>query len=191
MDRLEALLRSGNNIFSINEICLIWGEVNPDALKSAIKYYVDKGSLLRIKRGIYSLREDFDRFELAQRLIAPSYISLETALQFHGIIFQVTRSIQCLARYNREFIIKEVHYKYHKFKDALLLDPDGIIKKDTFLIASPERAITDTLYLYGDYYFDNLHEISIEKLKRMTLIYGEKTMIKKINKLIDNIREDA
>src|SRR3989338_1832383 len=107
MDRLEALLRSGNNIFSINEICLIWGEVNPDALKSAIKYYVDKGSLLRIKRGIYSLREDFDRFELAQRLIAPSYISLETALQFHGIIFQVTRSIQCLARYNREFIIKE------------------------------------------------------------------------------------
>lgn len=189
--RVETLLRSGKNIFSINDIGLYWEETDADLLKSAIKYYVDKGSLHRIKRGIYSLSEEFDKFELAQKLIIPSYISLETALQFHGIIFQVTRSIQSVAPYSRKFMIREVHYKYHKVKDDILINPEGILSKGHFLIASPERAITDTLYLYSDYYFDNMSGVNIEKLKEISYIYEENTLRKKVDKLIDNTLNDA
>lgn len=189
--KIETLLCSGKNIFSINDICLYWGETNPDLLRSAIRYYVNKGSLHRVKRGFYSLNAEFDKFELAQKLIMPSYISLETALQFHGIIFQVTRSIQSVAPYSRKFLIKEIHYKYHKIKDDILINPAGILSEENFLIASPERAITDTLYLYSDYYFDNMNGVDIEKLKEISYIYNENTLQKKVDKLIDNIKNDA
>ena len=84
----DILYQSGKTIFTANDLRILWQKENPDALKSGIKYLVDTNRLIRLRKGVYTLTKDYDRLELAQKLISPSYISLDTALQKYGIIFQ-------------------------------------------------------------------------------------------------------
>lgn len=56
-----------------------------------VKRALQSGALIRIKRGLYVLAEQYREhplhpFALAQALVSGSYVSMETALAFHGWI---------------------------------------------------------------------------------------------------------
>jgi hypothetical protein len=53
------------------------------------------------------------------------------------------------------------------------------------LIATPERAICDRLYLSPNYYFDNLENIDKEKLLEISQIYNKRVILE-IKKLLKN-----
>jgi predicted transcriptional regulator of viral defense system len=187
MSKIEALYQSRKTVFTTNDLRILWVEQNPDALKSSVKYFVDTGKLQRLKKGFYALPSGYEIFELAQKLIAPSYISLETALQKHGIIFQYSSSITSLAPYNRIFTIQKQRFQYHAMKKEFLLNPVGILEEKNYLFASPERAICDFVYLYGLSHFDNVKNVDTEMLKEIVQIYGKKSVEKNIAKLIETL----
>jgi hypothetical protein len=54
------------------------------------------------------------------------------------------------------------------------------------LIASKYRAILDTIYLYKDFFFDNLDDIDWEKLEELMNIYNSKILEKRIKILKNN-----
>lgn len=105
-----------------------------------------KGRILKKltkKRYLFSLAF-VDDFQIANFLYPPSYISLESALCFYGIItqfpyqitsitFKKTKTIDAL---NKEFA-------YFHIKQNLFF---GYEKKENFLIALPEKALFDYLY---------------------------------------------
>lgn len=184
MRRIEKLYQLGKTVFSINDLRVIWQESNANALKSGVKYLVDTGRLIRLRKGIYALSAKYNHLELAQKLIMPSYISLDTALQKSGVIFQTTQNITSLARYSRTILVSEETYEYHAVKDNILLNPLGIVQKEYYFMASPERAIGDWLYLRGEAYFDNLRPLDKELLSQIVEIYPQKKVQKRINKLI-------
>jgi len=72
---------------------------------------------------------------------------------------------------------KNLKIRYRKLKDEVLLNKKGIVDKGTYFEASRERAFLDMLYLYPEYYFDNLRSIDWDKCEELVLVYKKKALI--------------
>jgi predicted transcriptional regulator of viral defense system len=85
------------------------------------------------KRGIYCFNlNKVNELELANKLYQPSYISLETALNYYGIMPDITQSITSINPIaSKEFKTKYGFFTYHKRKQTLARDIYDIV----FLIA--------------------------------------------------------
>jgi hypothetical protein len=150
---------------------------------------VKTGKLYPIRRGIYAKDKNYDKFELANRIYTPSYISMETVLQKEGVVFQHYNKIFVATYLTREITCDEQVYSFKKIKDIVLSNSLGLIKKENYFIASRERAFMDVLYLYKNYHFDNLKAINWEACFTMLPIYDNKTLGKKLEDYYHATRE--
>jgi len=123
-------------------------------------------------------------FVLANMLQVPSYISLTTALVFYGYTTQIQRDyIESVAvKRTREFRIEEVTFSFTKIKKDYYSD---FIKKEGFFIATPEKALIDTLYLesLGRYRLD-IGSIDFSK-------FDNKVIRKVASRYTDKVRQRA
>ena len=119
--------------------------------KSKLTQMIHKGEVTQIVRGVYSTSKDDPRLPIASMIYSPSYISFETALDYHQMIPERTFAIKCAGfRLNKEkhFDTPFGRYSFHYLPDAifpLALEPaeeDGY----GFRLASKEKALCDTLY---------------------------------------------
>lgn len=187
MNKIDVLYQSGRTVFSINDLRILWREKNANALKSNLKYYADSGRLFRVKKGIYAFSKNYDSFELAQKLLCPSYVSLRSALAFHGVVFQATQEVASVSLYWRSYPINGFKYTFHAIKKNVFFNPLGIKKEKNFWIATKERAIADTFYLMGETAFDAPGTIDKELLLNLIKIYGQKSTGILINKFIESL----
>ena len=157
-------------VFTTREIALILGETNSDIVKSKINYYVKRGEIFALRRGMYAKDSTFSECEMITKLYTPSYISFETVLAQHGVTFQNYNNIFVASYLTREIKVGELKINYIRMNMQILTNPLGIDNK-LFNSASVERAFLDTIYYYKDYYFDNLQPINWEKVKEMQSIY--------------------
>ncbi|MBM4177614.1 hypothetical protein FJ208_02335, partial [Candidatus Gribaldobacteria bacterium] len=58
----------------------------------------------------------------------------------------------------------------------------GVKKEKEFSIATPERALLDTIYLSPKFYFDNLQPINWERCFDLVKIYNNKELVKRLKK---------
>lgn len=180
-DYIPLLLRFSQTVFSAHDIMLLWGDTNSSAVKSRISYYVKNGSLYRIRRGLYAKDTNYDRLECATKVYTPSYISFETVLAAAGIIFQYYKQIFVASYVSREIVTAESTIAFRRIQENILTNSLGIIDRQTYSIASPERAFLDVLYLSKDYHFDNLSVLNWEKVAEILPIYtGNIRMEKKV-----------
>lgn len=116
------------------------------SLYSVINRFLRNNVLIRIEKGKYILEgAKIHDFVLANFLYYPSYVSFETALNFYGILSQFPYEISSAT--NKKTIKKTVDEKffsYTRIKKNLFW---GYEKKSQFLIALPEKALLDQLYL--------------------------------------------
>lgn len=102
-----------------------------------------KDNVIReIRRGLYLVvGKKYSDFEIANRLYYPSYISLESALSFYGIItgfpYQIT-SVTTKKTTAIEFDDKQ--FIFHHLNPCLFF---GFEKKEDFLIADQEKSLLD------------------------------------------------
>lgn len=166
-----------NTVFSTKEIALILGETDLNSVKSKINYYVKKGVLIHLRRGIYAKSSGYEIFEAANKILTPSYISLETVFRKEGVVFQDYGNVIFVISYQtREIKLGDYLIRFKKIKNEILTNPEGIDIENGYSIASKERAFMDALYLYKDYYFDNLGGLDWEEAKRLLPVYSSKTM---------------
>jgi predicted transcriptional regulator of viral defense system len=186
---LDTILRSSKTVFSSKDIALLWHDSSTVATRVRLNYYVRKGDLYRIRRGLYIKDKRYNRLELATRIYTPSYVSFETVLAKEGLIFQYYEKIYVASYLDREVIIDSQTYSYRKLKITVLINPIGVEHANETSIASKERAFLDTLYVNYDYHFDNLRNINWEKVFEILPIYTNKRMEKKVNSLYRTSRE--
>lgn len=155
-DGILTLYQSKNTVFTAKEVALLWRETNPDRLKRRLNYYVKSGKLYHLRRGIYAKSPDYDRYELSNKIYAPSYVSLETVLKNEGIVFQHYTSVFAVGYLTREITVDNFIYTYRRLKENILVNRLGVRREANFFIANKERAFLDTIYLNKDYHFDNL-----------------------------------
>ena len=180
---LAAILKSDKTVFTSKDIAILWGETASPAARVRINYYVQKGELIRLRKGIYAKSGGYNKFELATRIFTPAYVSFETVLAREGLIFQFYEKIFVASYLTRELIIDDQIYTLRKVKDAVLTNPLGIEHRDETSLASKERAFLDTLYVNSDYQIDNLQGIDWEKVFEMLPIYTNERMKKTVNRL--------
>ncbi|MFH1093592.1 MAG: hypothetical protein V1739_05480 [Candidatus Omnitrophota bacterium] len=151
-----------------------------------------KGKIIRVKKGLYVFgpdlaREPYSKDVLANLIYGPSYISLESALSFYGLIPERVEAITSITSKRKKLFNTPVGiFSYRYINPAIY--PYGVTlheldKNHSILIASKEKALSDMLYFsvkmkdepqIKKYLFDDLR-IDIEGIKDFDL--------KKINKL--------
>ena len=113
-----------------------------------------KGSIVRVKKGLYILGESQRRRPFCRELIAnliygPSYVSLEYAMHYHGMIperVEVVTSVTCGR--SRSFDTPVGSFSYRMIPmEAFRTGMDLVELNDSrsFLIATPEKALADRL----------------------------------------------
>lgn len=185
MKYLDKLLQSGKTVFTTQELGLIFRIVNKNTIKNIIARMKKNNILQTLHYWIYWL-PNYDRMELISKIKYPSYISLETVLQKEWVIFQDYGNTFFLVSNNTiTHQIADMSIQFHKIKDTILLSPIGIRNNGKYMIATPERAICDRLYLSPNYYFDNTEWVNTELLTQLQSIYPQTTALS-IQHIIDD-----
>lgn len=183
MDNLIAkLYKTKKTVFTTKDIAILWEESRPANLKSKINYYVERGALIRLSRGIFATTEDYNPKELANSIYTPSYISFETVLREAGLIFQHYEMWFLAGPWPGIKKIREHTFKFRKLKDSVLYNPAGINNEGNYNIATPERALLDTLYIFPEYHFDNLQPISWDDTFELVELYNNKQLVERLKK---------
>ena len=186
---LNELLRSDQTVFSFKELLLQFRTDDVKALASKLSYYVKNGELHHIRRGLYSKNAAYNRFELATKILTPSYISFETVLSAAGIIFQYSSQLSIASYQTRDITCDGRIYSFRTIKPTILTNTLGIEILATYSIASPERAFLDIVYRHKQYHFDNLEPLDWHKVYAILPIYGNnKSMEKRVTMYHDSFK---
>ncbi len=119
-----------------------------------------KEELIKIRRGLYLLADKYrhkkiSKFFLANRIASHSYISLESALSYHGWIperVSIVTSVIARGR-TKQFITPFGEFFFHylsiinEYEFLTGVTRVEEIKGEPFLIASPLRALADLAYV--------------------------------------------
>lgn len=151
MKFLELQRKIGTNIFSISDIWKYFSNDSESLLRLQLSRFVKKGLIIRIKKGLYCFnKEDIDELVLASYLYQPSYISLQSALFYYGVIIDVPQVVTCVTTTRPKFF-KTVfgNYQYFRIKPDLFFGYERIKIKENYVnIASVEKALLDYFYIF-------------------------------------------
>jgi predicted transcriptional regulator of viral defense system len=149
---LLTLLR-GSTLFEAS--MLLAGPDSPAEIRRQLSRWVASGRLLQLRRGLYALAPPFaasppDPLAVAARLRWPSYVSLESALSYHGVIPEAVPAATSVTtgRPGRletplgVFLYR--HVKRSLFWGYREIDVGG---RQSAYVADPEKALLDLFYL--------------------------------------------
>lgn len=173
---------------------------NEQTIKQNLKSWVKKGQLERIIKGVYKLKETEikDEFLLASYLDESSYISLESALSFYGMIPEFPYSITSVT------IKKTIKFKtnygilsYRKIKSDLFFGFKFITGDNyVYRLATPEKALFDFMYLnqaeiQTPDYFREMRlslpdDISRKKLSSLLSLLKKKVVLSYLQTYVDH-----
>jgi len=180
MNIITKLYTSSKTVFTTKDLALIWNENQRGKLNAKIFYYVKNKALVKLARGIFAKNRDYNLYELATSIYQPSYISFETVLRETGIIFQHYDTVFVASNWSKNLAIDNHTFAFRKLKDEVLYNNAGIINHENYSIASAERAFLDILYLFPNYYFDNLRPINFPVCFELVSIYNNKRLAKRL-----------
>ena len=186
MDVIYTLYKDDRTVFRLKDVAMLLGETSFSSLNMKLNYYVRTGRLQNPRKGLYC-KPNYNPLELACRIFAPAYISLEYVLQRSGVNFQYDSRFTALSYLSREVVIENQQFSFRKIKNDLLLSQKGIEQQgNTVTIATAERAFLDMLYLNGATYFDNVHPLKKELIEQLLPLYQSKILDKRVQKIFAN-----
>lgn len=170
-NRFLTIAKTKEQIFHIDDLARIWQIDKRQNLIVSLNRYVKAGLIHRLYRGLYALKkaEALDPIELGLKALNNyAYLSTESVLAKHGVIFQHLQHYTFIGPKSRRLQIGSNHYYCRQLKDKYLFNDTGIIKNNpSFNEASVERAVADMLHYNPRYHFDNLSGIDHDKLREI------------------------
>lgn len=188
-DLLLAIYQQQGTVFTVDEISQFFPQTTYKQLKDRLYYFTKAGKIRRLKTGIYA-KMQFNPMELANKLYKPSYVSLETVLFKGAVVFQYYETIFLASYLTRSVQTGDINIQYRKIRGDILTNPAGVEEKEGYFIATLERAFLDAVYIYKNYYFDNLGAINWEKVNELKKIYGNKAFEVRVEKYYEWYKED-
>jgi len=145
----ELRRRVGREEFDYQALMAVLSEyANPrDKVTALLRW----GDIIRVKKGLYVFgdelrRRPFSRELLANLVYGPSFVSLDSALSFHGLIPERVEALTSVTtKRPKTFDTPIGSFIYRQSpKDSFHLGMDRVEEGDVaFLIATPERALAD------------------------------------------------
>lgn len=175
--------------------------LSESTLNSYIYKALRDGQILKLKRNFYVIRVFYEKhrtdtsylFSLANILLKPSYISLEAALQYYGLLTEAAQYTitSVTLKLPREFK-NRTKYVYRNIKEKLFTDFTSVKGNFEFTIALPHKAVFDYLYYTTRYFTKGIHRDLLEELRIDTdaLSAKEKIPLKKLIAEFTSIKID-
>lgn len=183
-----------------------------DARKALIKRACQKGELIRVKNELYVLGDDYrkygiNNFTIANLMVMPSYVSLESALSYYNLIPEaVYTTTSVTTRLTHEHQTPLGQFSFSHLKDNYFNHGFYQVKLafNSFLIATPLKALIDFLVVHNKKYetveeivndlrfnwdeFKSLKEfVNSAKVLELKAIYRSNRMLKIITSIEKNI----
>ena len=166
MQRLTetVLEKSDTGAFTLLELAL-WVGGTSNRQFALLKRALKAGEVIRVHRGLYCLAPKYlrrkpDPLVFAQQIHGPSYLSLETALSYHGWIPEAVYAITSASMDRaREFETPLGHFSFTRIPQKVFYTEVTRIEKqntndpgphasESFLVASPLKALADYVYAH-------------------------------------------
>jgi len=125
--------------------------------RDAITRFLRNGSIIRVKKGLYVFGENYRKGfickeSLANLIYGPSYISLEYALSYYGLIPERVEQITSMTPLKPKIFQTPIGvFNYVHLQSKKMAVGVTYIEADSnhqFLIATPEKALADRLSFY-------------------------------------------
>lgn len=142
-------------VFSDTEAALAIGG-SSDRQYGIIKRAIAAGDITQIRRGLYAFARSFQRTapnlnELANKIYAPSYVSLESALAHHGAIPEATYTTTSVSIKRSRTV--ETPFGTFAYTGVTEFNMVGVERHGDggalFLMASIEKALVDYVHVRG------------------------------------------
>lgn len=171
--------------------------------------WVKRGYLTKLRQDWYAFSElqsnpDMARF-IACKIYSPSYISLHTVLSIYGIIPEAITQLTCVTT-NRTTSYSNAYgqFLYQTVKSDLFFGykQTALDRGGSYLLADPEKAIIDLLYLYPQYNSPNAmrelrfdewwmqKELNCDRLRTYAMQTSKKTLVSRVELLINTYDND-
>jgi len=189
-NNISMLLSADTPFFSLSSIQATFNITRESARTTAFRL-VERGILIRLRRDLYTLvNRKYSLLSLANALHQPSVISLETALNYWGLIVQVPQIIFSVAMKSYHYTADNTEFTYRRVEPSLFRF--GQVKADDFYITEPEKAFLDTLYMQSKGLVALLPEdVDMSKLDSELLEYYSQFYPVIVKKLIRLFREKS
>lgn len=150
MKYLDLRQKIPTNVFTVVDVLKFFPQDSSNTIKTQLFRLIKKGVIQQIKRGIYTFDLSLvDELELSNLLYSPSYISLETALHFYGIIPDIPQAVTSVtSTTTKQIQTKCGAFFYQKIKQSLFFGYKVITgMQGYFKIAKKEKALLDYFYI--------------------------------------------
>ena len=146
-----------NKLLFFNRDSLSFFEKNKQALDFNIKYWVKKGEIIRLKNGLYLLKERFEKEQdkelyleyLANQIYKPSYLSCEYVMGKCGLLTEAVYGLTSISiKKTKVFDNQLARFTYYSITPRLFFgyETKKFGSADIF-IAKKSKAVFDFLYL--------------------------------------------
>lgn len=198
MDFDELLIQVGNEPLFESSL-LLSGDSDTDGIRQQLTRWTASGKLHQFRRGLYALAPPYAKTEahpflVANRLVLPSYVSLQSALRYHTLIPEhvPTTTSVTTSRPNQydtdigSFMYRRISHQYFWGYDTIEFE-----ERDAF-VAKPEKALLDLVYLEpgGDQpaFLESLRLQNLDVLDMQVLTdFTERWQKPKIKRAVDAI----
>lgn len=178
------LRRRNLHLFTTQDLVSLF-DATTRATQAFLSYNIKKGVFIRLKPNLFSLKDPVvSEFAIANRLYAPSYISLNTAMAYYHLIPEVVYAITSVTtKTTREFEVNNLSFSYRSIKPLAYTGYiPTIINGTTIFIATPEKSVADFLYfvyLGKQRYNDrlNLKNINLKLLNQYLALFSKPKLI--------------
>lgn len=171
---LQILQGSGKKIFTLTDIQNILRIENDQYAYIVANRLVKRDVLERVSKGYFVLvRSNPSDFELANVLHIPSYISLDSALNYYGILIQSPRQIMSVTTNRTKRIsVAGKEFTYMHINKKYFIDYQRV---DGFLIATPEKALVDAMFFaalgksslsFEELILDSIHKNKVKEIAK-------------------------
>ncbi len=141
----------------------------PGLRQETISRWKRDGKVIMVAPGYYILageaRDEIDVYAIANRIYTPSYVSMESALSYHGIIPDTVLAVTSVCtRKTRKIVSPLCLFSFRSIQPDYFFGyrvVHGVRNK--CMMASPEKAIVDFLYFRRDVCTeDNMRELRFD-----------------------------
>lgn len=171
---------------------LLAGKVDPASVRLQLSRWVNNGRVQRLRRGVYAIAPPYRKvtphpFLVANRLQRASYVSLQSALAFHGMIPEVLHIVTSVTAGRPERLETPLGvFEFRHVRPGLLTgyqmtDMGG----QQAFVATPGKALLDLIYLTpggaSEGYLrglrlQNLDHLDLDRLNEQAEVFGSPKM---------------
>ena len=157
-------------VFTLSNIAALTMEAHKNELYRRIKRLEEEGTLRRFAREIY-ISSNYSKAVLSQKLRENSYVSFGNVLADNlmiGAIPALQIDAVALGR-SKSFSKHGFTVRYFGISQVLFF---GFDVHDGIKVATPEKALLDTLYFHqhgARFFFDIFSDVNVSKLNRRTI----------------------